>query len=145
MDGGSADSWETVDRKVSKKSKKKVEGEDDGAWSQVSNDRRKKEISGSRPGRGTDGRGGDRREGADRRGEGGDRRGDGGDRRGDRGKPPRGGSHQRNTLPRKPTGRDKDGYDGVAGGAGGRFPRVTPSPARTEAEQKPGNLFGALV
>ena len=137
MDGGpGADSWETVDRKVSKKSKKKVEGEEDGSWSQVSNDKRKKEFSGTRGGRGTEGRGGERRDG-------GDRRGDGGDRRGDRGKPPRGGSNQRYTLPRRPGGRDRDGYGSAAGGPGaGQFSRSTPSPGRSNAQtpQIQGNL-----
>jgi translation initiation factor 4G len=79
MDGGGsgAEAWETVDRKLSKKTKKKSE-EDDGSWSQVTNDRRKKD-------------------------------------------------NQRNTLPRKQSGRD--GYG--AGPGAGRINRSTPSPARS--------------
>ena len=106
MEGDPVDSWTTVDRKVSKR-KPKVEAspEVDEGWSQVNKDRRRKDGPGARPGQ-------------DR----GERRGD---RRGDRGRPPtggRGGSNQRNTLPRKYPPKE-------SGGPGlGRSERNTPSP-----------------
>jgi len=117
MEGDPVDSWTTVDRKVSKR-KPKVEAspEVDEGWSQVNKDRRRKDGPGARPGQ-------------DR----GERRGD---RRGDRGRPPtggRGGSNQRNTLPRKYPPKE-------SGGPGlGRSERNTPSPvpAKQGAVEKP--------
>lgn len=123
---GEPDAWTTVEKKLPKKKGRDVSKEKTGDRSQASGsagDRRKKDSVTSRADRGRpydhreDRRQNDNR---DRRHD----RGGGGQNHGDRGgggrRPPsgRGGSGQRNTLPRRP----RDGETGGPQGQGGRVP-----------------------
>lgn len=103
-----SESWTTVDRKASKKRASKTDPDGPGeGWNTVTKDRRRKDSGGVRHDRNNERRG---------------------DRRGDRGKPPsRGGSTQRNTLPRKQSQRDA--------GAGWTSQRSSPSPGSFQSAQ----------
>ena len=134
---GEPDSWTTVEKKLpKKKGGRDVSKDQAGGEKGQGGDRRKKDSVGSRSDRG------DRRPQDNRRSDrGGGYQGDrGGGHQGERGggrRPPsgRGGSAQRNTLPRKP--RDGDsGHGGKDSGLSSQGGRVQ---HRSGGAQGPGN------